>query len=522
MQKILVRSQLFSTFKSYFLIKNGLFGMALPKKLKILFVTSEVVPFVKTGGLADVSSALPQKLLELGHEIRIVLPKYGAVDERKFKIHEVVRLKDLVTNIGNKEVTFSLRSSFLVGSKARVQIYFLDNQEYFGKRHGLYSDQLSGKDFKDNDERFILLSKSVFELINKLGWVPDIIHCNDWQTSLIPVYLKTQYKNDEMLKGIKSLLTIHNINSQGIFPKSSFQKTCLPDVLNNEKGVLLDGKFNMLHAGLKYADAISTVSETYAKELCKIPEASAGLKDDLGKRKKDFFGIVNGIDPLVWNPEKDKKITKKYTIKSLDKKLVNKEFIEEKFGFDYDENIPLIGMISRIDDNKGFDLLKKSFKELMKLDLRLVVLGTGEKKYHKFLEDMAMKHSDKFACYIGFDDDIAHQIEAGADMYLMPSKFEPCGLNQMYSLVYGTIPIVRETGGLADTVTNYNPSNKSGNGFIFKKYDEKELVKAIKNALKLYSDKKAWERLMKVGMKSNFTWLNSAKNYVNVYKKILS
>lgn len=496
--------------------------MASPKKLKILFVTSEVVPFVKTGGLADVSSALPQKLQELGHEVRIVLPKYGAVDERRFKIHEVVRLKDLTTTIGKKEVTFSLRSSFLVGSKARVQIYFLDNHEYFGSRHSLYNDQQTGKEFKDNDERFILLSKSVFELVKKLGWVPDIIHCNDWQTGLIPIYKKVLYNDDELLKNVKTLLTIHNINIQGVFPKTSFQKAGLPEELNNDKELLFNGKLNMLHAGLKYADAISTVSETYAKELCKIPDASAGLKDDLCKRKKDFFGIVNGIDPLVWNPEKDKKIHKKFTVKNLEKKLINKEFIEEKFGFDYDENIPLIGMISRLDDNKGFDLLKKAFKELMQLDLRLVILGTGDKKYQKFFEDAAIKYSNKFACYIGFDDDIAHQIEAGADMFLMPSKYEPCGLNQMYSLVYGTIPIVRETGGLADTVKNYNPSTKSGNGIVFKKYDEKELVKTIKKALALYKDKKAWERLMKTGMKSNFTWLKSAKNYVNVYKKILS
>lgn len=496
--------------------------MPLPKKLKILFVTSEVVPFVKTGGLADVSSALPQKLQELGHEVRIVLPKYGAVDERKFKIHEVVRLKDLETKIGDKDVIFSLRSSFLVGSKARVQIYFLDNKEYFGNRNSLYSDQMTGKEFKDNDERFILLSKSIFELIKKLGWVPDIIHCNDWQTSLIPVYQKTLLKDEEEFKNIKTLLTVHNINSQGVFAKSSFKKTGLPENLNNEKGVILKGKLNMLYGGLKYADAISTVSETYAKELCKVPDASAGLKDHLCKRKKDFYGIVNGIDPLIWNPEKDKKISKKYSIKSLEKKANNKEYIEEKFGFEYEPDIPLIGMISRIDDNKGFDLLKKSFKDLMKMDIKLVVLGTGDKKYHNFFEDAALKFPEKFGCYIGFDDDIAHQIEAGADMFLMPSKFEPCGLNQMYSMVYGTIPIVRQTGGLADTVINHGENGKVGTGFVFKKYDSKELLAAVKKALKVYQDKKVWEKLMKAGMKSNFTWLNSSKNYVSVYKKILS
>ena len=496
--------------------------MPTAKKLKILYVTSEVVPFIKTGGLADVSSALPQKLMELGHQVRIVVPKYGAIDERKYKIHEVVRLKDLTTNISNKEVTFSLRSSFLVGQKARVQIYFLDNPEYFGKRHSLYADPLSGDNFKDNDERFILLAKSVFELIIKLGWVPDIIHCNDWQGGLIPAYLKTVYNDNEIFKGVKSLFTIHNLGSQGVFPKSNFAKTGLPEALNSEKGIIHKGKVNFLKAALNYADVINTVSETYANEICKNDEISSGLKNVLCKRKKDLYGIVNGIDTLIWNPEKDKKITTKYSIKSIKDKEANKKSLEEKFGFDYDENIPLIGMISRLEDTKGFDLLKKSFKELMSLNVKMVLLGTGDKKYHKFFDEAAAKYSGKFACYLGFDDEIAHLIEAGADIFLMPSKYEPCGLNQMYSLVYGTVPVVRETGGLADTVINYNSKNGTGNGFAFKKYDSKEFIKTLKQAIKVYNDdKKSWEKIMKVGMKSNFSWLNSAKNYVNLYKKIV-
>ncbi len=495
--------------------------MAAAKSLKILFVTSEVVPFIKTGGLADVSSALPQKLQELGHQVRIVVPKYGSIDERKYKIHEVVRLKDLTTTIGKKEVVYSLRSSFLIGSKVRVQIYFLDNDEYFGSRHSLYTDPIKGTNYKDNDERFILLSKSVFALVEKLGWVPDVIHINDWQTALIPAYQKTLHKDNEKLKDIKTLLTIHNIGQQGIFSKSSFAKTGLPENLNSNKGVLFNDKMNFLKAGLKFADTISTVSESYAKEICKIPEISDGLKSEINSRKKDLFGIVNGIDTLIWNPEKDKKIPKKFSPTSLQNKQVNKEELAEKFGLDFEPEVPIIGMISRLEDNKGFDLLKKSFKEIMALDIKLVLLGTGEKKYHKFFEDAEMKYSGKFACYLGFDDDLAHLIEAGSDMFLMPSKYEPCGLNQMYSLVYGTIPIVRNTGGLADTVENYNPKDKKGNGFVFKKYESKDLVNTIKKAIALYKDKKAWERLMKAGMKVNFSWLNSAKNYVSLYKNII-
>lgn len=495
--------------------------MAAAKKLKILFVTSEVVPFIKTGGLADVSSALPQKLQELGHQVRIVVPKYGAIDERKFKIHEVVRLKDLTTKIGEKEVVFSLRSSFLVGQKARVQIYFLDNEEYFGKRHSLYSDPLSGKDFPDNDERFILLAKSVFELIKKLGWVPDIIHCNDWQGGLIPAYLKTIYKDDHTFAPIKTLFTIHNLQYQGIFPKSNFEKTGLPDELNKESGIIDKKKLNFMKCGLIFADTINTVSETYSKEICS-KELGADLDKVLCKRKKDIYGIINGIDSQTWNPEKDKKIAKKYSAKSLEDKFVNKQSLAEKFAYEYKPEVPVIGMISRLYDGKGFDLIKKSFRELMKLDIHLILLGTGDKKYHKFFEEAQSKFPKKFSCYLGFDDELAHLIEAGSDMFLMPSKYEPCGLNQMYSLVYGTVPIVRETGGLADTVENYNEVEGSGTGFVFKKYDSSEMLKEIKRAIKIFKNEpETWQKIMKSGMKSNFTWMNSAKNYVELYKTVI-
>ena len=237
------------------------------KKYKILYVTSEVVPFIKTGGLADVSASLPQALAELGHEVRIVVPKYGAVDDRKYKIHEVVRLKDLQVQIDGKEVTFSLKSCFLPGQRLRVQIYFLDHREYFGSRNSLYSDPMTGKDYKDNDQRFILLNLSVFELIEKLGWVPDIIHCNDWQCGLIPAYLKTVYKDIELFSNFKTLFTIHNLEYQGEFPISSFKNTGLPDELNSKKGIQKGNKINYMKSGLLFADVINTVSNTYAHEI---------------------------------------------------------------------------------------------------------------------------------------------------------------------------------------------------------------------------------------------------------------
>ncbi|MCK9279116.1 MAG: glycogen synthase GlgA [Melioribacteraceae bacterium] len=495
--------------------------MPAGKKLKILFVTSEVVPFIKTGGLADVSSALPQILQELGHQVRIVVPKYGAIDERKYKIHEVVRLKDLTTEIDKKEVVFSLRSSFLIGQKTRVQIYFLDNNDYYGSRHSLYSDPMTGEEYADNDERFILLARSIFDLIQKLGWIPDIIHCNDWQCGLIPVYLKTMYNDDPMFENIKTVFTVHNLAAQGVFPKSSFIKTGLPKNLEKESGVLQKGKMNFLKGGLLFSDAINTVSETYAKEISEDKTLGLGLFDTLSKRKKDLYGIINGIDDSIWNPETDSKITKKYSMKNLEHKIDNKKALADNFNLEYKKEVPIIGLISRLVDNKGFDLLKNAVPDLLKLDAQFVILGTGDKKYHKFLETLSSKNPNKFSCYLGFDDELAHLIEAGSDMFLMPSLYEPCGLNQMYSLMYGTVPIVRKTGGLADTVIPYNSKNEEGNGFVFEKYNAKEMVAEIKNAVKVYSsDQKTWQKIMKNGMKSNFSWLNSAKNYVDLYRKL--
>ncbi len=492
------------------------------KKYKILFVTSEVVPFVKTGGLADVSAALPQMLAELGHEVRIVVPKYGAVDDRKFKIHEVVRLKDLHINIGDKDVIFSLKSCFLPGQKVRVQIYFLDNQEYFGSRNSLYVDPVSGEDYPDNDERFILLSNAVFELISKLGWIPDIIHCNDWQCGLIPAYLKTRYKDDEQFSKFKVLFTIHNLAYQGTFPKSSFKKTGLPEELNSEKGLEIYGKLNFMKSGLLFSDVINTVSENYANEIRSDNELGAGLKSVLAKRKNDLYGIINGIDTKVWNPEKDKHLPKKYSAQNLHNKIINKQALADKFGFKFDENIPIVGIISRLFDAKGLDLINEGFSELMKLNIQMVLLGTGDKKYHNFFDKMDKKYPNKFACYLGFDDELAHLIEGGSDILLMPSRYEPCGLNQMYSLMYGTVPLVRETGGLADTVNKYNEKTGEGNGFMFKQYKTNALIKELKRAIKVFEDKKAWNKIMKNGMKSDFSWNSSAKKYIDLYKTVLN
>lgn len=492
-----------------------------PRRYKILFVTSEVMPFIKTGGLADVSSSLSQYLSDMGHEVRIVVPKYGAIDQRKFKIHEVVRLKDIPVRIGEKDAIFSLKSCFLPGPKARVQIYFLENHEYFGSRNTLYIDPKTEKDYPDNDERFILLARSVPELITRLGWVPDIIHCNDWQCGLIPAYMKTIYKDAENFDRFKILFTIHNIEYQGEFHKSSFKKTGLPEELNSDRGIEMNGKINFMKSALKFADVINTVSETYANEIRTDDKLGSGLKNVLSKRKNDLFGIVNGIDTNVWNPEKDKHIVKKYSLKDIENKAENKIELAEKFGFEHNPNVPIIGVIARLYNSKGMDLITDAFADLMKLNLQMVLLGTGDRKYHTFFEKMTTKFKKKFACYLGFNDDLAHLIEAGADIFLMPSLVEPCGLNQMYSLAYGTVPIVRETGGLADTVIRYDEKSEEGTGFVFKKYEKDAMLKEINRALKLFEDKKKWAKIMRNGMKMDFSWNASAKKYVDLYKTIL-
>ncbi len=497
--------------------------MATPKKLKILFVTSELFPFVKTGGLADVSAALPQMLTELGHEVRIIVPKYGAIDSRKYKIHDVVRLKDLTLKIGEKDVVFSVRSSFLPSPKVRVQIYFLDNNEYYGSRKSLYKDPLTGSDFKDNDERFILLSRAIFELILKLGWIPDIIHCNDWQAGLAPVYLKTVYKNEPQFANFRILFTVHNLAEQGTFPKTTFAKTGLPEELNSEThGILHDGKVNFIKGGLMLADYVNTVSAGYAKEIVHSKELTGGLNKVIEKRKNVLSGLMNGIDTEEWNPEKDRYIPKKFSAKTLTDKVENTKALLDRFNLKYDPDVPVIGIISRLSDSKGMDLVVDAFPKLMKNNVKVILLGVGDKKYHTAFQKFGSKYPDKFGYFLGFSDELAHLIEAGTDIYLMPSKTEPCGLNQMYSLAYGTVPVVRETGGLGDIVVRYSDKTEDGNGFMFKEYSADAMLKEIERALKIFQDKKTWVKLMKNGMKLDFSWLSSAKAYIELYKKVLN
>ncbi len=492
----------------------------MTQPLNVLFLSSEVFPFAKTGGLADVASSLPQAMKEIGNDVRLAIPRYGFVNERKFRIHEIIRLKDINIPIGKKVAKLNVKSSFLIGEKSKVQIYFIDSSEFFG-RQGIYQDPKTKKDYPDNDERYIFYSRGIFEILKRLGWAPHIIHCNDWQTGLVPVYLKKIYGKDPFFKKVKTVFTIHNVAYQGNFPKETFQKTGLPEDVFTPEGAEFYDKLSFLKAGIVYSDVVTTVSGTYAKEISDSQEYGCGMEGVLKKRKKAFSGIVNGIDYSVWNPDTDQFIPFKFSIKSIDAKVENKKYLLKKYNMKFDPQVPLIGMVTRLVEQKGIDLVIDGFADLMKMNVQLILLGTGEKQYHTKLEALAKKYPDRFALELRYDDELSHLIEASADMFLMPSKFEPCGLNQLYSLKYGTLPVVRKTGGLVDTVKEVNVQKGTGTGFFFDEYKKEEMLKAVSHAVNAFGDQKGWQRIIRNAMAEDFSWTNSARQYEELYNRIL-
>ncbi|KPL04509.1 MAG: glycogen synthase [candidate division Zixibacteria bacterium SM1_73] len=492
----------------------------MPKtKLKILIATPEAVPFAKTGGLADVTGALPKALSDLGHQVKVILPKYKMVDETKLDLHQVnINVPEIP--LGEKKGKINLKSCRF--SDSEVEYLFIVNDKYYN-RDKLYMDKATGFDYVDNDERFILFARGTLEVLKALDWQPDIIHANDWQSALIPAYLKTLYAGDPFFSGTATVFSIHNIAYQGNFPKDSFAKIGVAkDLFYPTSAFEFWGNVNFLKVGISYADVLSTVSERYAVEIQSSSEFGFGLEGVLRTRNPDLYGIVNGIDYEEWSPEKDKFIPYCYSEKGLSGKQKNKRALLEKCNLPKTrKRVPLIGIISRLADQKGFDILAEISDKLLSLNLQMVVLGTGDEKYHKLFKQMAKKYPQKMSVNFRFDNALAHLIEAGADMFLMPSRYEPCGLNQLYSLKYGTVPIVRETGGLADTIQDYNPETGEGTGFVFKNYDSDELLEAIKRAFQVYSNKGIWTKLMKNGMQKDFSWEASARKYENLYQRAL-
>lgn len=491
----------------------------MSKKLNILFASSEVEPFAKTGGLADVSGSLPKEIRKLSGDIRIFLPHYSTIDSAKYNIEDLPN-SGFEVQIGGNLIKGEIKLTSLDVNGKQLSVYLIHNDKYFD-RGGLYVNPLNNFDYEDNFERFVFFSRGVLEATKIIGWQPNIVHTNDWQTGLIPLYLKTLYSNDHFFANTKTVFTIHNLAYQGIFDKNEFPKTGLPWDVFKIDGIEFYDRINLMKAGIVYSDAVTTVSKNYAKEIRSSVEFGYGLEGLLAERKGNLYGILNGVDYSVWSPLNDEFIPQKYSGRNISKKIVNKKALLEKYGLPFDENIPVIGMISRLADQKGLDLIEASSDELLRLDLQLVFLGAGDEKYQLFLERLKERNPEKIGIYIGFSNELAHLIEAGSDMYLMPSRYEPCGLNQMYSLKYGTVPIVRATGGLEDSIEQYNPENKSGTGFKFYDYDKNRLTETVRFALEVFGDKKSWLQIMKNGMKQDFSWKASAKKYMQLYKSLI-
>lgn len=482
--------------------------------MNVAFISSEAVPFAKTGGLADVAGSLPNELVNLGCNVKLFLPKYDLlkldnIDIKKADFNIPIRIA-----VGKKEYLVEVFSAVI--KESNIEVFFIGQEQLFN-RGTLYTTD------SDEDIRFIVFQRAVIETIQRLQWAPDIIHCNDWQTGLIPLYIKYNYSWDKLFKKTATVFTIHNIGYQGLFPASTAFKAEIPQELFYPMAATeFYGKVSFLKAGIYLSDVINTVSETYAQELL-TPELGGGMEGVLKERLEDFSGIVNGVDYNIWSPEKDKIIPHKFTSANLSGKEKNKKYLLKEVKMPYKKNTPLIGMVSRIVSQKGFDILARAVKYLVQLDAQWIILGTGEKKYENKLLRVAKLYPNNLKVNLYYNNELAHIIEAGADIFLMPSLYEPCGLNQIYSLKYGTIPVVRKTGGLADTVKDWdvNIDKKSGDGFVFDNYNGHDLYATVKRAVQCYGNKDIWKKIQKNAMNKDYSWRNSAEEYLKLYKKAL-
>jgi starch synthase len=483
------------------------------KSLRILFATPEAIPFAKTGGLADVAGALPNSLRALGCEIKLVMPYYRMVKKSGFPIQSLG--EEIEVSLGNEIIKADLYQGEL---DQGIPVYFIGREEFFDREY-LYGTPKG--DYFDNAERFIFFSKAALLLCQHMEFSPDIIHHHEWQTGLIPAYLQSSYRIDPLFSQTAAVFTIHNIAYQGLFKKEKFWLTGLPEEMYNPEGIEFWERINLMKAGIVYANAINTVSQKYSEEI-QTPEYGYGLEGILKKRREDLYGILNGVDYKEWDPSHDSYLVARYDLKNLSGKRACKKDLLKEFNLPASlEKSPLLGMISRLADQKGFDLLAEILDELFTLDIGFVLLGTGEQKYHDLFNQVSRKYPQKAGIRISYDERLAHKIEAGADFFLMPSKYEPCGLNQIYSLKYGTIPIVRATGGLDDTIVNYDPATGQGNGFKFNRYDGMDLLNQIKVAIGVFYQPEYWKQLLRNAMIADFSWQKSAKAYLQLYQKAL-
>lgn len=475
--------------------------------MNILMIGSECTPFIKTGGLADVLGSLPQALIEQGEDVRVVLPKYADIKNK---------WNNQLTHLGVLNVKLGWRNQYAgieyIEYKG-VTYYFIDNEYYF-KRSNLYG-------YGDEAERFVFFNRAVMEMIKILDWKPDIMHCHDWQASLIPVFLNTHYKHDRLYEGIKTVFTIHNVKYQGIYPQSVLYDLMDLDAgLMTEDGLEFFGNINFMKGALNFADYITTVSKTYSSEI-QTPYYGENLDGVLRKRSAQLTGIVNGIDDKEYNPLKDPALEFNYR-SSLIKKRQNKMKLQQELGLPVREDVPMIGIVSRLVEQKGFDLIGRVLDELLYHDdVQLVLLGTGEYHYEQMFYLAQERHPTKMSANIKFSEELSRRIYAASDLFLMPSRFEPCGIGQLIALRYLAAPIVRETGGLVDTVLSYNEQTGEGNGFTFTNYNAHDMLFTIRRAISFYHNPNEWKKLMKNIAKSPLSWKHSANQYIELYKEIL-
>jgi starch synthase len=477
--------------------------------MKIVFAASECVPFAKTGGLADVAGALPPALAAIGHDVTVYLPKY-----------KQTRLSDAKTVVRSITVPFDDRYRFCSvvdgGTHSGVKFYFIDYPPYF-ERDALYGTPLG--DYRDNAERFALYSRAVLEACKVLG-VPDVFHCHDWQSALVPILLRSVYAEDPALRDVATVFTIHNMGYQGLFLPDTLALLMLPWDLFTIDKLEFYGKLNFLKGALVFSDFITTVSKKYSQEI-QTAEYGFGLEGVLRGRAGTVAGILNGVDYNEWGPQTDRFIAAPYSPEDLSGKAKCKQDLLAEFGvLNADPKMPVIGIISRFAAQKGFDLIAQVADRVAREEMIVVALGTGDKEYEDLFRRLNKQFPQKFAVKVAFDNKIAHKIEAGADMFLMPSRYEPCGLNQIYSLKFGTVPVVRATGGLDDTIENWDPHTRKGTGFKFTEYSGEALLATLRAALQAFRDKENWQALMRNGMNKDFSWTASAREYVKIYDRV--
>jgi len=485
--------------------------------LKVLFVVAEAYPYASVGGLGMAVSSLSKALRKLGLDVRIFMPKYALVDERKYHLEMVSRgLKVPTGETAEDKKMLICNVKRYIPSDLNVPTYFLENREYFEKRSNVYG-------YSDDPVRFTLLSRGCLEFLRQFDWVPDIINCTDWHTGALPNYLETTYKKDPILSKIKTLFSIHNLYHQGVFDHRFVSELDFDDgkspIATFFSEELL--KQNFMKRGIIYSDFISTVSENYSREIL-TKEYGEGLGDLLKEIRTKIFGILNGIDYQELNPATDKMIATNFNLSTLRKRVENKIHLQKEFNLEVSEETPVLGMVGRLDEQKGIDLFFPIFETLIsEFNCQFVIVGGGEPKYRSFFEEMNKKFPKKVGCHLMSDFTLARHIFAGCDMFLIPSKFEPCGITQMEAMRYGAIPVVRKTGGLADTVENFNPIQNTGTGFVFEKFHHYNFLGTIVRALETYKYKKVWQDLMRRAMKTDFSWEASAKKYFQIYKKLI-